>query len=258
MSSHPRQQPATQHHSTGSTDSGYDTGAVRSEPEADTHRVARRLSPLGWLSGLSEEDRWRLRKAAEPHQAARSGLAGTPPPPRAGYGGRSGPTLGLHKASNNLHQILHAARRAFEPSALASSSSSAAPSSGYLLLRDEQLTLCPDSPLWVDVEAFEEAATTARHASVEPQAFRAAIDLYAGELLPEDRYEPWVEERRAQLSGALPLAALGASSTPTRSVRSSGRLSKRWGGWWPRSLPAKRHTWGLCACMPSREGEGRP
>ena len=103
----------------------------------------------------------------------------------------------MHKASNNLHQILHAVRRALEPSALASSS--AAASSGYLLLRDEQLILCPDSPLWVDVEAFEEAATTARHAPLEPAAFRAAIDLYAGELLPEDRYEAWVEERRAQL-----------------------------------------------------------
>jgi DNA-binding SARP family transcriptional activator len=41
----------------------------------------------------------------------------------------------------------------------------------------------------VDVEAFEEAATSARHA-MEPGAFRAAIDLYAGELLPEDRFEP--------------------------------------------------------------------
>jgi non-specific serine/threonine protein kinase len=50
----------------------------------------------------------------------------------------------------------------------------------------------------VDVEAFQEAATTARHA-MEPAAFRVAIDLYAGELLPEDRYEGWVEERRTQL-----------------------------------------------------------
>ena len=48
---------------------------------------------------------------------------------------------------------------------------------------------------------------------MEPAAFRAAIDLYAGELLPEDRYEPWVEQRRAQLrelylSLLLELAAL--------------------------------------------------
>ena len=102
----------------------------------------------------------------------------------------------MHKATNNLHQILHAARCAFEPSALASGSA-ACPSS-YLLLRDEQLSLCPDGPLWADVEAFEEAAATARY-TLEPAAFRAAIDLYSGELLPEDRYEGWVEERRVQL-----------------------------------------------------------
>jgi tetratricopeptide (TPR) repeat protein len=78
-------------------------------------------------------------------------------------------------------------------------------------LRGEQLTLCPDSPLWVDVEAFEQAAVTARRA-LEPAAFRAGIDLYAGELLPEDRYEGWVEERRAQLKELYHslLSALGA------------------------------------------------
>ena len=54
--------------------------------------------------------------------------------------------------------------------------------------------------MWVDVEAFEEAAITARHAR-EPAAYRAAIDLYSGELLPQDRYEAWAEERRAQLRG---------------------------------------------------------
>jgi predicted ATPase/DNA-binding SARP family transcriptional activator/DNA-binding CsgD family transcriptional regulator len=108
------------------------------------------------------------------------------------------PDLEPHAAANNLHQILHTLRRSLEPSALTRSSAAPA-SSGYLLLRDDQLTLCPDSPLWVDVEAFEEAAITARHTSREPGAYQAAIDLYAGELLPEDRYEVWVEERRAHL-----------------------------------------------------------
>jgi DNA-binding SARP family transcriptional activator len=50
----------------------------------------------------------------------------------------------------------------------------------------------------VDVGAFEEAATTAHH-TLEPAAYRVAIDLFTGELLPRDRYEPWVEERRAEL-----------------------------------------------------------
>ncbi len=33
----------------------------------------------------------------------------------------------------------------------------------------------------------------------DPAAFRAAIELYAGELLPEDRYEEWAEARREEL-----------------------------------------------------------
>ena len=60
--------------------------------------------------------------------------------------------------------------------------------------REEHLTLCPHHPLWVDVEA----ASTARKEK-EPAAYRAAIDLYAGDLLPADRYEEWAEERRSEL-----------------------------------------------------------
>jgi predicted ATPase/DNA-binding SARP family transcriptional activator/DNA-binding CsgD family transcriptional regulator len=105
------------------------------------------------------------------------------------------PDLHPEAALNNLHYALRVARRTLEPPALASSSAT----SRYLRLRSRQLTLCPDSPLWVDAEAFQEAAVTARHAIPEPAAFRAAIDLYTGELLPQDRYEAWAEQRRAQL-----------------------------------------------------------
>jgi DNA-binding SARP family transcriptional activator len=58
--------------------------------------------------------------------------------------------------------------------------------------------LCPESDLWVDVEAFEEAAATARRAR-DPAAYRVAIELYAGHLLPEDRYEEWAEDKREAL-----------------------------------------------------------
>ena len=102
------------------------------------------------------------------------------------------PELDSKAALNNLHHALHIARRTLEPSAGAAS--------GYLHLRGESLALSVAGPVWVDVEAFEEAATTARHA-MEPAAYRAAIDLYSGELLPQDRYEAWAEERRAQLRG---------------------------------------------------------
>ncbi|MDQ3965903.1 MAG: AAA family ATPase, partial [Actinomycetota bacterium] len=92
-------------------------------------------------------------------------------------------------AANNLHQALHFARRALEPKATALS---------YLRLHDELLELCPNSALWVDVEAFEEAAASARR-SRKPGTYRAAVELYAGDLLPEDRYEDWAEERREEL-----------------------------------------------------------
>ncbi|CAN5115442.1 BTAD domain-containing putative transcriptional regulator [soil metagenome] len=104
------------------------------------------------------------------------------------------PELDSQAAANNLYHALHIARRTLEPSA------PAVATSDYLHLRGERLTLFPDGPLWVDVEAFEEAANMARHA-LEAAAYRAAIDLYSGELLPQDRYEPWVEQRRAELRG---------------------------------------------------------
>lgn len=104
------------------------------------------------------------------------------------------PGLDPEAAANNLHHALHVARRILEPAAPATAASR------HLHLRGEQLALCPEGPVWVDVEAFEEAAATARHA-LEPAAYRAAIELYSGELLPQDRYEAWAEERRAQLRG---------------------------------------------------------
>jgi DNA-binding SARP family transcriptional activator len=99
------------------------------------------------------------------------------------------PELEPKAAANNLHQVLHVARRTLEPEAVASS---------YLHLRAELLELCPKSVLWVEVEAFEEAAAMAR-GSHEPEAYRTAVELYAGDLLPDDRYEDWAEERRGAL-----------------------------------------------------------
>ena len=100
------------------------------------------------------------------------------------------PDLGRRAASNNLRQALHTARHALETDSPAGSR--------YLASEEESLVLCPESYLWVDVEAFEEAARTARR-SREPTAYEAALDLYAGELLPTDRYEEWAEEHRLRL-----------------------------------------------------------
>jgi predicted ATPase/DNA-binding SARP family transcriptional activator/DNA-binding CsgD family transcriptional regulator len=100
------------------------------------------------------------------------------------------PESGKKAASNNLRQTLHAARRTL--------TSDPAEGSRYLTSEAESLVLCPGGGLWVDVDAFEAAAATARRAK-DPAAYRAAIELYSGELLPEDRYEEWAERRRHEL-----------------------------------------------------------
>lgn len=102
------------------------------------------------------------------------------------------PELGARAASNNLRQALHSARHALQPAQGASSN--------YLTRRGDLLVMCPGGSLWVDIEAFEDAASVARRAG-EPALYRTALDLYAGELLPEDRYEEWAEERREGLRG---------------------------------------------------------
>lgn len=64
----------------------------------------------------------------------------------------------------------------------------------------------------VDAQAFKEAAAAARHAR-EPAAYRAAIDFYAGELLPGDHYKVWTETRREEVRRTL-LSLL----SPTRTL----------------------------------------
>src|ERR671912_730023 len=100
------------------------------------------------------------------------------------------PHLDKRAASNNLRGSLHAARTALASDPVAASR--------YLASKEERIELCPEVELWVDVEAFEEAARAARR-SREPAAYRAALELYGGELLPEDRYEEWAERRRGEL-----------------------------------------------------------
>jgi predicted ATPase/DNA-binding SARP family transcriptional activator len=135
--------------------------------------------------GVVEERAWRLRKAktlvkllalAPERRLHRERLADLLWPDRDG-----------DAAANNLHQALHAARRAIGTDALRLSD-------GVVALDAE-----------VDVDAFEAAAAHARDAH-EVAAYELALDLHAGELLPEDRFEPWADARRAallELHGAL-------------------------------------------------------
>src|SRR3712207_4530320 len=67
------------------------------------------------------------------------------------------PDLGRRAASNNLRVVVHAARRTLDldPNA----------ASDYLTLQGEQLALCPECQLWVDVEAFEDRKSTRLNSS---------------------------------------------------------------------------------------------
>lgn len=54
----------------------------------------------------------------------------------------------------------------------------------------ELVLLVPHLVGQVDAEQFEAQAARA-HASAEPALYAAALDLYTGDLLPEDLYEDW-------------------------------------------------------------------
>ena len=90
-------------------------------------------------------------------------------------------------AANNLNQALYSARRALD-AAGADGAAALALMDGAVVLRAQ-----------VDVDAFEAAAARAR-ADRDPAAYERALGLHGGELLPEDRYEPWADARRAALT----------------------------------------------------------
>lgn len=134
------------------------------------------------------EDEWRLRKAA-----ALVKLLALVPNHRLHCEQLMNllwPRLRPGDAANNLRRTLHSARRTFDPDPQSTAC--------YLGRRNEQLVLCPEASLWVDVDAFEDAAATARRIR-EPAAYRVALGFYSGDLLPQDRYEEWAETRREQL-----------------------------------------------------------
>jgi DNA-binding SARP family transcriptional activator len=168
---------------------------IRSEYEAPTGERPKAVRV--WLLGgfrvsvgsrIIEDKRWRLRKAATLVK-----LLALDPGHRLHREQAMDllwPDLGKKAVSNNLRQALYAARKIL--------ARDREMSAHYLASEEESLVLCPGGQLWVDVEAFEEATATARR-SRDPAAYRAALDLYAGELLPDDRYEEWAHDWREQL-----------------------------------------------------------
>jgi predicted ATPase len=103
-------------------------------------------------------------------------------------------------AANNLHQAVYFARRALDGNAI--------------VVREDLLHLAAD----VDVDRLELAAVDARRART-PAAYRAALSLYGGELLPENRYDDWAEGRRDELSELAAELADGAAFGSAEAAR---------------------------------------
>lgn len=90
------------------------------------------------------------------------------------------PDLELATAGSSLRQAIHIVRRALRE---------VSPDAGDLLAVDGEMVGLR-GPVWVDAGAFEEAARVAQRRR-ERQAVEAAVALYTGELLPEDRFDDW-------------------------------------------------------------------
>ncbi|HUP73543.1 MAG TPA: AAA family ATPase [Acidimicrobiales bacterium] len=95
------------------------------------------------------------------------------------------PDLTLVDAGPRLHKAAHYARRALGPA-------------DALVLRDDAIALFPDAEVRVDALAFDEAAGAAL-AVLDPVKVSTALELYTGELLPDDIYEPWTYQLRERI-----------------------------------------------------------
>jgi DNA-binding SARP family transcriptional activator/pimeloyl-ACP methyl ester carboxylesterase len=93
------------------------------------------------------------------------------------------PEVALPDAAPRLHKAVHFARRALGADALD--------------WMGETLSLFPTREVEVDVVRFESAARAALHSG---DGVDEALELFTGELLPDDRYESWTEVRRNSVS----------------------------------------------------------
>ena len=92
------------------------------------------------------------------------------------------PDLDGDAARNNLHQVMHVARRAL--------STIGVDGAVVLALRDDVVVLGPDGHVVTDLEEFQDAV---QRASNDSDALAAALRRWDGEVLPEDSYEPWAQ-----------------------------------------------------------------
>jgi predicted ATPase len=163
---------------------------------------------------LVPEGAWRLRKAktlvkllalAPGHRLHREQVIAVLWPDRA-----------REAAANNLHQVLHVARRQLD---------GGAGGRRCLRLEHDVLSLCAEEELWIDAEAFRREALSALRAR-DPERAASVLELYPGPLLPEELYEAWTEPTRAELDGLrgeLATLAAGAVGRPEAAAAASAR-----------------------------------
>ncbi|MFR9806864.1 AfsR/SARP family transcriptional regulator, partial [Pseudonocardia sp. RS010] len=102
---------------------------------------------------------------------------------------------------NNLHQVLHAARRALGTVGV----------DHGVVLRHELVQLAPGRPVLVDVQDFLRRARAAR-TSTDLRLLESVLAAGQGELLPEDRHEDWARPHRDALRERRIELALAAAS----------------------------------------------
>ena len=112
------------------------------------------------------------------------------------------PDLRAAAATNNLHQTLHSARRAFAV---------AGASADVLRLRDGVVTLCPDGGLNTDVQDLQAALDEAMDAADPDRLLDVAARCAEG-LLPEDRYEDWAGPYQDHIADLRRTAVLAAAA----------------------------------------------
>jgi len=103
------------------------------------------------------------------------------------------PDKNSETAANNLNRTLFILRRVLQPGLESATQSS------YIGFKDDILTLAPAAVAWVDVEAFERLIQLGRQQNHNLEHYNAALELYKGELLPEDVYDDWADRRRRTL-----------------------------------------------------------
>lgn len=102
------------------------------------------------------------------------------------------PELDPDLSANNLYKTLHAARRALEPTLQPGARSR------FIELRRQQIVLVAPGTLEIDADEFERCALEAL-ATPRVESCEAALSLYVGDLLLEDRFEDLFVARRERL-----------------------------------------------------------